>query len=260
MNPTKEQDKVIKSERSLIALLAPHGTGKTETITWFVLKRFSTKKYKRIIIVTLTNSAADNMNDRLQQLNLPSLTFSVKAKTFHSFAKVILHKYADKIGYKKDFEVVPGISERLVKSIYNENRDRFKSLNNPFEVIKTVSEKYLRTNNRIIDIAQTEIKEIKMSIEIRKVVLSVQKRKRLLNVMDNDDLTFNFYKLVKDNRAIVLSIFSENPLMIVDEFQDTTNIQWKAMKILIENGIYFLAAGDPYQTLYRFARADPLQV
>ena len=59
MNPTKEQNKVVKCEKELIALLAPHGTGKTETITWFVLERFSTKKYKRIIIVTLTNSAAD---------------------------------------------------------------------------------------------------------------------------------------------------------------------------------------------------------
>ena len=79
MNPTKEQNKVVKCEKELIALLAPHGTGKTETITWFVQERYDTKKYKRIIIVTLTNSAADTMNDRLQQLNLPSLTFSVKA-------------------------------------------------------------------------------------------------------------------------------------------------------------------------------------
>ena len=147
----------------------------------------------------------------------------------------------------------------MLKSIFNENRDRFKSLNNPFEVIKTVSEKYLRTNNKIIGIALKEIKGLKMCNEIRKTVLSVQKRKRLLNVMDNDDLTFYFYKLVKDDPATVLSTVSENPLMIVDEFQDTTHIQWKVMKTLIENGIHFMAAGDPYQTLYRFAGADPLR-
>jgi DNA helicase-2/ATP-dependent DNA helicase PcrA len=74
--------------------------------------------------------------------------------------------------------------------------------------------------------------------------------------MDFDDLTFNFYKLVKKNDYALQSIVTDYPLMIVDEFQDTTDIQWKVMKMLIKNGIRFLGAGDPYQTLYRFGGAD----
>lgn len=46
------------------------------------------------------------------------------------------------------------------------------------------------------------------------------------------------------------------PLMIVDEFQDTTDVQWKTVKILIEKGIHFLGVGDPYQTLFSFAGAS----
>ena len=58
--------------------------------------------------------------------------------------------------------------------------------------------------------------------------------------MDLEDLTFNFYKLVKKDKTVLQTIVKDYPLMIVDEFQDTTDIQWKVMKLLIENGICFL--------------------
>ena len=44
--------------------------------------------------------------------------------------------------------------------------------------------------------------------------------------------------------------------MVVDEFQDTTEIQWQIMEVVIREGIRFLGAGDPFQTLFRYTGAS----
>jgi len=255
-DPTKEQMKVVNCKSPLISLPAPGGVGKTDTLGWYVQEQINSRKYGRIIMVTLTNSAADTMNERFEQLGSISDSFNFKAITFHGFARFILPKYADKIGYQKDFKVVPGIGERLLKRIFKENKNRLKSLDKPYEVIRKISEQFLRSNRKITKIAKTYTQDIKICKAIKTIIRNVQKEKQRLNVVDFDDLTFNLYKLVKNYDSVLQSIVKDYPLMIVDEFQDTTNIQWKAMKLFIKNGIHFLGAGDPYQTLYRFAGAD----
>jgi len=254
-NPTKEQWKVINCNSQLISLSAPGGTGKTDCLILHILKQIKSGKYIRIIMVTLTNSAADTVNERFEDLKNP-YSNSFKASTFHSFARSILPNHAKKIGYQNNFNVIPGITEKILKRRVNEHKSRLEELDNPYEDIKEINDKFLRSNHLIKNIAQEYTQKEKTIKLIRKIIWGALKERRRLNVMDFDDLTFNLYKLVKNNDSALKSIVTENPLMIVDEFQDTTDIQWKAMKLLIGNGIQFLGAGDPYQTLYRFVCAN----
>ncbi len=254
-NPTNEQRKVINCDSQLISLSAPGGTGKTDCLIWYILKQIKSGKHIRIIMVTLTNSAADTVNERFEDRNNP-YSNSFKASTFHSFAKSILPNHAKKIGYQNNFSVVPGITEKILKRIVNEHKSRLKELNKPYEVIKEINDKFLRSNHLIKNIAQEYIQKEKTIKLIRKIILGALKERKRLNEMDFDDLTFNLYKLLKNNDSVLQSIVTDYPLMIVDEFQDTTDIQWKAMKLFIRSGIQFLGAGDPYQTLYRFVCAN----
>jgi len=91
---------------------------------------------------------------------------------------------------------------------------------------------------------------------IRKIILEAQRIRKKDNVMDFDDMPYYLYRLLKDNPPVAQSIVETWPVMVVDEFQDTSTVQWKTMKLLIDHGIRLLAVGDPYQTLYRFAGAS----
>lgn len=252
--PTKNQITIIKSKDPLISLCASGGTGKTETITWFVMNRM--EEYKKIALITYTNSAAHTMRVRLKQ----SRYFNEDAHftgTIHSFCKGILHRHAQVIGYRKDFRLEPGITDKLIKKLLEDNSRYIRGLNNPSSTIVEINRIFLRSNDLIAKIIKENINEEKVLIkDVRRILLKLIKVKRQLNVMDFDDLPYYFYILLKKNPSIVQSLSREYPLMVVDEFQDTTEIQWKAMKQLIDGGIRFLGAGDPYQTLYRFAGAS----
>ena len=55
---------------------------------------------------------------------------------------------------------------------------------------------------------------------------------------------------------VVDAVLKDYTHLFVDEFQDTTGIQWRVTKLLIAAGIRFLGAGDPYQTIHRYAGAS----
>jgi DNA helicase-2/ATP-dependent DNA helicase PcrA len=77
-----------------------------------------------------------------------------------------------------------------------------------------------------------------------------------MNVMDHDDTIYYFWRLVKREEKVVNAILRDFSHMVVDEFQDTTDVQWQIMKILIREGMRFLGAGDPFQTLFRYTGAS----
>jgi ATP-dependent DNA helicase UvrD/PcrA len=257
--PTEEQKQIIETKIKIISLNASGGTGKTETIAWFVFNRV--EKYERIALITYTNSAADSMRKNLRKAASFNEDYHFVG-TIHRFSNRILHKYTSKIGYKKGFKLRPGITNKLLNQLIRKNKKHLNALDKPFDDLKEINSRFLRSNYKVINIAEDYLhkkygnyRHININ-QIRKIILRIKRDKKKLNVMDYGDLVYYFYILLKQNESVVQSIAKAYPLMIVDEFQDTTDIQWKAMRLLINEGMEFLGAGDPYQTLYRFAGAS----
>lgn len=250
MRPTKEQIKIITAKENIISLKAAGGTGKTETLAWFVMNRM---EYNRIVLLTYTNSAADTMK-HLLTCNHYNPNHHLIC-TIHKFSNKILHKYVNKIGYGKDFKIEPGINNKIIKDMVKDIHPSLTDLDNPEKIIFDINEKFLKSNHKIKKIAREYVQDKEIE-HIKKCILKIREKKKKLNVMDFDDLPYYFYTLLKNNKPVVKSLIKKYSLMVVDEFQDTTDIQWKALKILIEHGMRFLGTGDPYQTLYRFAGAN----
>jgi ATP-dependent exoDNAse (exonuclease V) beta subunit len=59
--PSDEQKRIISCTSPIIALDAPHGTGKTRTLAHYLYRQVQREKYQRIVVVTLTNAAARSM-------------------------------------------------------------------------------------------------------------------------------------------------------------------------------------------------------
>ena len=119
-----------------------------------------------------------------------------------------------------------------------------------------MNRKYVRSTKDIESIADELIEDRndrKLAIRILKK-LKVWKREK--NVMDFDDTLFYFRKLLENDPTVAKTVTRDFSHLAVDEFQDTTEVQWRIMRMLIEAGICFFGTGDPFQTLYRYAGAS----
>ena len=117
IKPTKEQKNVNKSKDPITALVSPYGTGKTEVIAWFVLERLRGNKYKRIVLVTFTRSAADTMKERLERYGASPNHASIKIGTLHSFVLGQLFQYAHLIGFRRTLHIKSYITDKLLKKL-----------------------------------------------------------------------------------------------------------------------------------------------
>src|SRR6185436_15239789 len=89
-----------------------------------------------------------------------------------------------------------------------------------------------------------------------------QARKRASNVMDFDDLLLGARDLLRDHEALRLHYHHHFQALLVDEFQDTDEVQAEIISLLTEDpatGRFapgkLMIVGDPKQSIYRFRRA-----
>lgn len=246
------QREAILHRGSPLLLLAGAGSGKTLVITKkiaYLIKECEIPP-ERIMAVTFTNKAANEMKNRVCEL-LPEIKqYRLFVRTFHSACLRILKENAHYIGYKSDFlildegdklsiikkimkedetpkRITPKMMIKFISNIKNEREDSITYDRNFFE---NVYNKYL----------QYQLKE---------------------NLMDFDDLIINAIKLF-EKEIPVLNYYRERfKYVLVDEFQDTNPQQYKLIKLLTQNAENDLTVvGDDDQSIYSFRGATVLNI
>jgi DNA helicase-2/ATP-dependent DNA helicase PcrA len=90
---------------------------------------------------------------------------------------------------------------------------------------------------------------------IVKIIEKVEQGKRLEGLITFDDMVIRFNELLKD-RKIRKRIIKMFPVILVDEFQDTTSVQFKVLKKIVGKKSHLLCAGDDGQTIYTWNGAS----
>jgi len=236
-SPTKEQRNFINDSSPIKSLRGMGGTGKTETLASLI----NQTNYQRIAVITLTNKAASNIRDRISEMKR-----FVIVKTFHGFAYYLLRKH---LSHNLP-RIVPNINDELIKKELSKqsNSSSLKANN-----VKEVLNKRYQTGQDIEVIAKKLLKkkDVKACINL---IQAVQRQKAAINVIDFGDLLIRLYIETKKNPKRIVKLY---PFIVFDEFQDSSTIQWKIIKILLKHGLHFVGAGDPYQSIYQFADASP---
>ena len=253
---TLEQRGASDCRGRIIALRGYHGTGKTETLTADIIKTLRRDKGSRILAVSLTKRAARNLSDKLHDHPNWEASFDCRVVlgTIHSFAIRYLKRFASGVGFISDFEIDSDINDELLRKLIKDKN--FFRIKKPLDVLKSLNQNYVRSMNDIETIADEFFEDRKD----RKVGIRILKRlkawKRDQNIMDFDDTLFYFRRLLEKSPSIVKAVTRDFSHLVVDEFQDTTEVQWRIMRMLIDAGICFFGAGDPFQTLHRYAGAN----
>lgn len=248
------QREAILHRGSPLLLLAGAGSGKTLVITKkiaYLIKECEILP-ERIMAVTFTNKAANEMKNRVCEL-LPEIKpYRLFVRTFHSACLRILKENAHYIGYKSDFIILDeGDKLSIIKKIMKAE-DTPKRIT-PKMIIKFISNiKNEREDNIAYDYDRHFYEDVYNKY------LEYQLKE---NLMDFDDLILNTIKLF-EKELPVLNYYKERfKYILVDEFQDTNPQQYKLIKLLTQNADNDLTVvGDDDQSIYSFRGATVLNI
>jgi len=256
LNVSSVQKEAIEHNSSSLLLLAGAGSGKTLVLTKKIayLIREMGVHPENILAVTFTNKAANEMKSRTSAMLQNVAPYRLWIRTFHSTSLNILKSNASHLGYRKDFTIVDEQDKvGLLKNII-----KIREVDIPKDMkLKQALKAISQAKNSLEDIG-AYLKEKYNDGEIYARLYNIYKEAALSeNVMDFDDLLLNTIKLF-DLRVDVLNYYRNKwQYILVDEFQDTNQVQYKIIKMLTENNDNKLTVvGDDDQSIYAFRGAN----
>lgn len=253
LNPM-QQEAVYHTEGPLL-ILAGAGSGKTRVLTHRIAYLIDEKKVNpwNILAITFTNKAAGEMRERVDDI-VGFGSEQIWVSTFHSACVRILRRFADHLGYERNFVIYDTDDQKsVVKEIC-------KRLNIDTKIYKE------RTIMSAISSAKNEMfnaKEYAMNSagdfakkRIADVYDEYEKVLYKNNAMDFDDLLVKTVEVLRNNED-VLNYYQERfKYIMVDEYQDTNTVQFRLVSLLAGKYRNLCVVGDDDQSIYKFRGAN----
>jgi len=208
----------------------------------------------RIIAITFTNKAAGEMKDRLSRM-LGQAAEDIWASTFHSACVRILRRYIDKLGFDSSFAIYDTTdSASLMKRILKELEIDEKSFPHR-SVLGYIS----RAKDEMI-FADDFLAAAEKSGDVRRRIIGrayveYEKRMRSSNSLDFDDLILMTVQLFKEHGDVLEYYQRRFKHILVDEYQDTNNLQYLLASSLAGGHGNICVVGDDDQSIYKFRGA-----
>ena len=237
-----------------LLILAGAGSGKTSTMTCriaYMVDELGIDPYN-ILAVTFTNKAAKEMRDRVEQLTGEALNIWIM--TFHSACLRILRMDGDVLGYSRDFAVYdPTDQKTLVKNICRDLQIDTKKFNPAYFLSRISHCKENRISPRQYAAEfGTDFREEM----IQKVYAAYEEQMKKNNAMDFDDLLLNTVRLFEASETVLEKYRRRFHYVMVDEYQDTNQLQYAFVRMLAEKHNNICVVGDDDQCIYQWRGAD----
>jgi DNA helicase-2/ATP-dependent DNA helicase PcrA len=209
----------VKSKDGAILVIAGAGSGKTKTLTYRVARLIEDgTSPENILLLTFTKKAAAEMLSRAT-LVLDQRCEKVAGGTFHSFANIILRKYAKYLKLQNNFTILDksdceDIINHITGQLYPKKEKRFPKKGTIHEIYSKSVNKETPTKKIIHDeFPQFEHCEDKI-IEIHKAYV-IYKREN--SVLDYDDLLLYLKLLIENNDNIRKTLSNQYKYIMVEE-------------------------------------------
>jgi DNA helicase-2/ATP-dependent DNA helicase PcrA len=249
----ERQLQAVTSNEKYIRVVAGAGSGKTKVLTSRIsyLVENGVDPCK-ILAITFTNKASKEMKERVLK-NIDDILGSPFISTFHSFCVRFLREEINALGYPKDFNIIDEEDKtKLVKEILKDkNIDKnylnHKTIINYISYYKT----YYYKGNYVKSIFNEEKEKDKKSI-----YEEYTRRLESMQCLDFDDLLLKTYQILVANDDVRAKWQRRFLYILVDEFQDTNDIQFDLVKLLVGSVNNLFVVGDPDQTIYTWRGAN----
>lgn len=228
---SEEQYNAIIRDGNILLTAIP-GSGKTRTLTNKVLYEYYDEEYKKIIAITYTNRASEEMEERIIS-QIGTIPTNIWIGTIHRFClEFILRKYSRYseflskpfgiLGEDDDSKLISELEEKYNVDLYS-------------KIDYSLSINGIPNENRYSDLV--------------KEYYSIQRKNRKINF---NLILYESYKLLKENPNISRNISVMIKYLCVDEYQDTQELQYQILSIIYKSSKKFnmFFVGDPNQAIY----------
>ncbi|MHC4223660.1 MAG: ATP-dependent helicase [Planctomycetota bacterium] len=241
INP--EQRSAITHGPGPLLVVAGAGSGKTRVITRRIahLVQEGVPPH-RIVALTFTNKAAREMRERVEKLVAAR---DLMVCTFHSFAARTLRRFAPRVGFTSEYSIYDTEDKtHLLKALIKELR--FDDLR-PAEVSLALTR--IKNGMKRPDLPGWRAEQV------TSVMRHYEERMAEANAMDFDDLLVNLHRLLEEDEEARARLRGRAQWLLVDEYQDTNEVQYRILKQLADPEHNVCATGDPDQSIYRWRGA-----
>ena len=246
-----EQKKAATFKDGPCLVIAGAGSGKTKVLTTRIanLIENGVKPYN-ILAITFTNKAAGEMRERVNNIINAHDAF---IGTFHSFGLKIIRENSALFNLTSAFTLIDTEDQTsIIKKIMKDINITDKMISPAFIKSKISFIK----NNMLSDseianflISENEKIAVKIYYEYEKIL----KRN---NTLDFDDLLKKPVELFNSNKEVLEKYQDRFKYILIDEYQDTNEVQYKLVKLLSKKYLNLFVVGDPSQSIYAFRGAN----
>jgi len=250
LNPSQRE--AVEHIDGAMLILAGAGSGKTKTLTTrlaYLVGEVGIDPANTLTL-TFTNKAAAEMRERALKLMPSRVSYPPLLCTFHKFGLLFLKFHIEKLGRSNGFVIIDSDDKkRLIRAIAKE-----KKIDLNLAFIASEISKY---KNSILSpevvVEKAELPDYK---KIASIYVEYQKNIEENNLVDFDDLLMLTYKILKENDDLRKETSNRYKYIMVDEYQDTNELQFQLLELLSSEHNNLCVVGDDDQSIYGWRGAN----
>lgn len=258
----EEQRQAVLATEGAVRVVAGAGSGKTRVISrrFAYLVRELGVLPRHILCATFTNKAAGVMRARIRRLIGDDDTGYIA--TFHGFCVSVLKEDSHAVGYPKSFLVVDNADiDAMLARVYEERgltlRHRtFSDARDMIEIQKTFKQPDYYKD--LIAMPLEALREKYMAArDVDEIIfLGYLWQEKKCFALDYNDLIIFTLHIFEENESIRQKWQERLEYIMVDEFQDIDDLQYRLLKVLAAHHGNLFVVGDPDQTIYTWRGAN----
>ena len=248
----EQQREAVTSSGCNVMVVAGAGSGKTRVLVHRIAWLIAVDQVppQNIFAVTFTNKAAKEMSSRVSEI----LGYESKGMwigTFHGIAHRFLRLHWSDAGLDQNFQILDADDQlRQIKKIIKESS--FDESRYPPKEIT-----WFINSQKDLGLRPDKSKGKRGYEHYLEIYAAYEKLCRQNNLVDFGELLLRFFETLKNNNALLEHYQNRFENILVDEFQDTNEIQYQIIKLLTGSSGNAFIVGDDDQSIYRWRGANP---
>jgi len=250
LNPAQRE--AVEHIDGAMLILAGAGSGKTKTLTTrlaYLIGEVGIDPASTLTL-TFTNKAAAEMRERALKLMPNRVSYPPLLCTFHKFGLLFLKFHIEKLGRSNNFVIIDSDDKkRLLRSIAKELK---VDLNLSFIASEISKYKNTLLTPEVV-IQKAELPDYK---KVARIYEAYQSNIVENNLVDFDDLLMLTYQILEGNDDLRRETSERYKYIMVDEYQDTNELQYRLLELLASEHKNLCVVGDDDQSIYGWRGAN----
>ena len=254
LNPP--QRAAVLATEGPVLMLAGAGTGKTAALTTRLAHIIRTRRAwpSEILCVTFTNRAAREMKERVSHLLGPGAEGLPWLGTFHSITAKLLRRHAELVGLQSNYTIIDTDDQlRVLKQLIQ--AEGLDDKRWPARMLAGCIDRWKNKGLNPDDLGASE-NEAYANGQGQMFYRLYQARLKSLNACDFGDLLLHMLNILRTHRDVLETYQKRFKYILVDEYQDTNQVQYLWLRLLAQEHKNICVVGDDDQSIYSWRGAE----